>query len=56
MGLVLWAWSVMNGSFMNRVGFTYRLYGLKPGASRSKGASKKLWYACGQLPAYDHLD
>jgi len=26
-------------------GFTYRLYRLKPRASRSKGASNKLWYA-----------
>jgi len=26
-------------------GFTYRLYRLKPRASRSKGASDKLWYA-----------
>jgi len=25
-------------------GFTYRLYSLKPRASRSKGASNKLWY------------
>jgi len=26
-------------------GFTYRLYRLQPRASRSKGASNKLWYA-----------
>jgi len=28
-----------------RAGFTNRLYRLKPSASRSKGASSKLWYA-----------
>jgi len=28
-----------------RAGFTYRLYRLKPRASRSNGASNKLWYA-----------
>jgi len=28
-----------------RAGFTYRFYRLKPRASRSKGASSKLWYA-----------
>jgi len=29
---------------------------LKPRASRSKGASSKLWYALSQLPAYDQFD
>jgi len=28
-----------------RTRFTYRLYRLKPRASRSKGVSQKLWYA-----------
>ena len=37
-------------------GFTYRLYRLKPRASRSKGASNKLWYALSQWSVYDHLD
>jgi len=36
------AWLVLLGS---RVGFTNRLCRLKPRASRSKGASSKVWYA-----------
>jgi len=34
----------------------FRLYRLKPRASRSKGASNKLWYALSQWSVYDHLD
>jgi len=41
---------------VGRAGFTYRLYRLKPWASRSKGTSNKLWYAWGQWPVYDHFD
>jgi len=37
-------------------GLTYRLYRLKPRASRSEGASSKLRYAWGQLPAQDQFD
>jgi len=33
------------GCTLRRAGFTYRVYRLKPRASRSKGTSKKLWYA-----------
>jgi len=33
------AWLVSSAAFI------YRLYRLEPRASRSKGASKKLWYA-----------
>ena len=39
---------VVGGPFESRVGragLTYRLYRLKPRASRSKGASSELWYA-----------
>ena len=40
---------------LGSAGFTYRLYRLKPRASRSNGASNKLWNAKSQLPVYDHL-
>jgi len=39
-----------------RVGFAYRLYRLRPRASRSKGASNKLWYALSQWPVYNQSD
>jgi len=41
---------------MQEVGFTYRLYRVKAWASRSKGASSKLWYAWSQLAVYDWFD
>jgi len=37
-------------------GFTYRLYRLKPRASRSEGASSKLRYGWGQLSVQDQFD
>jgi len=37
-------------------GFTYRVNRLKPRASRSNGASNKLWYALSQWSVYDHSD
>jgi len=37
---------VWNHSYITtNAGFAYKLYRLKPRASRSKGASNKLWYA-----------
>jgi len=38
-------WHRLLHSHSPRAGFTYRLYRLKPRVSRSKGASRKLWYA-----------
>ena len=37
------------GTLTTRAGFTYRLYKLKPWASCSKGAFKKLWYTQGLI-------
>jgi len=48
------AW--VHESESTRAGFTNRLYKLKPRASRSMGASSKLWYAWSQLLVYDQLD
>jgi len=42
--------------FLDRAGFANRLCRLKPRASRSEGASNKLWYAWSQLPVYDQID
>jgi len=38
----------------HRAGFTYRLYRLKSGVSRSKGSSRKLWYAHGRRKDFFH--
>ena len=36
--------TAINLGYTGSAGFTYRLYRLEPRASRSKGASRKLWY------------